>query len=168
MTWRRWLLAAGLAALGCYDPVHEDAVDALGPEEPGVKKGPLHRPGQPCTVCHGGDGPGSPTFSIAGTVFQGPDTDDPLVGGAVRVWDSAGQTIALGTNCAGNFYALEGDFEPTYPIWASVFYDGERVDMESPIFRASACASCHQPEPGPESPGRVFFADDGRTFPRCN
>src|SRR5450432_160855 len=44
------------ALVGCGDPVHDTAVSALGPEAPGVPKGPLHRPGQPCVLCHGPQG----------------------------------------------------------------------------------------------------------------
>ena len=54
-------------ALGaCVDETHELQVQALGGEAPGVPKGPLHRPGQPCLVCHGEAGPASPSSSSPG------------------------------------------------------------------------------------------------------
>jgi hypothetical protein len=63
-----WAFALGLAAVGCDDPVHDDAVTALGGEDPNVPIGALHRPGQPCLVCHGGSGPAALAFSVGGTV----------------------------------------------------------------------------------------------------
>src|SRR5207249_3431097 len=47
-----WLLAALGGAIACGDPVHDDAVAALGPEAPGVRPGPTPRPGQPGLTCH--------------------------------------------------------------------------------------------------------------------
>ena len=77
---RAWTLArlpVGLTLLATLaacdtDPVHSSAVDALGPEVAGVPKGPYHRAGQPCVTCHGGEGPASQQFVMAGTVFFGP------------------------------------------------------------------------------------------------
>ena len=61
------LLAAAVVA--CVDESHELQVQALGGEAPGVSPGPLHRPGQPCLVCHGEPGPASHKFVMAGTVY---------------------------------------------------------------------------------------------------
>ena len=52
------------------DPVDDMAVAALGDEVPNIPPGPYHRAGQPCSVCHGGQGPASTVFSMAGTVFN--------------------------------------------------------------------------------------------------
>ena len=62
-------LAAGVTLAACVDETHEEQVAALGGEAGGVSPGPLHRPGQPCLVCHGEAGPSSHTFVIAGTVY---------------------------------------------------------------------------------------------------
>ena len=51
------------------NPVHDNEVAALGPEDPSVPPGPDHRPGQPCLVCHGGSGPASAQFAVGGTVY---------------------------------------------------------------------------------------------------
>lgn len=77
---RVWLAsfagAAVVAAIaGCStDPVHDAEVAALGPEVPGMPKSlyEYHRAGQPCLVCHGGEGPAHTQFSFGGTVFAGP------------------------------------------------------------------------------------------------
>ena len=61
--------AALLVLLLSCDPVHDDAVSALGGETPGIPRGPLHRPGQPCLVCHDGASGDPAAFSMAGTVF---------------------------------------------------------------------------------------------------
>ena len=45
---------AALATTCTLDPVQSEAVADLGGEAPGVAPGPLHRPGQPCLVCHDG------------------------------------------------------------------------------------------------------------------
>lgn len=150
-------LLAPLIVAACFDPVHSDRVDALGPEAPGVRRGPLHRPGQPCTVCHGGDGPGSPTFAIAGTAYESRDSLGPLVGGVVWLVDEQGRSYGMSTNEAGNFWAGENDFTLSFPLFASVELEGEVVDMVTPIFRARSCAECHVDPPGPGSLGHVFL-----------
>ena len=71
-----WVLTAAIVA-SC-DPVHEQQKDALGGETPGVPKGPLHRPGQPCIVCHDGAFGDPPEFSIAGTIFVDGNDTTPL------------------------------------------------------------------------------------------
>ena len=96
------IVAAALAAAaaGCKDPVHDDAVSALPPEDPSVPPGPLHRPGQPCLVCHDGGGPGSLVFGTAGTIFQDQTDLTPLVAATVQLSDAtvcaAGQTCNAG------------------------------------------------------------------------
>ena len=156
----RWLVCGmlGLVAVSCRDPVHDDAVDALGPEAPDVEQGPLHRPGQPCTACHGGDGPGGPTFDLAGTVYAFPGAPNPLPGGIVRVVDGSGRSSAVQTNEVGTFYWLEGQLDLEFPIWASVEFCGRVVEMKTPIFRERSCANCHS-GPGPSSVEHVYFAE---------
>jgi hypothetical protein len=71
------LLPTLAAAVGCgnFDPFSDPILDAdkaaLGPEDPNVPEGPLHRAGQPCAVCHR-DGGEDPTFVFAGTVYRDP------------------------------------------------------------------------------------------------
>jgi hypothetical protein len=151
---------AGLLLAACFDPVHDDRVEALGPEVAGVKRGPLHRPGQPCTVCHGGEGPGSPTFAVAGTAFERQKSLAPLVGGVVRLVDTHSRQLGIFTNEAGNFYVQEDDFTLSFPLFASVELGDEAHQMQTPIFRAASCAECHADPPGRSSVGHVYvFAD---------
>jgi hypothetical protein len=67
------LLAASMvvaaAISSCADPVHDALVASLGPENPAVPQGQYHRAGQPCTACHGPEGPAKTQFSLAGTIF---------------------------------------------------------------------------------------------------
>jgi hypothetical protein len=145
--------------LGCFDPVHSDRVEALGPEVPGVPTGPFHRPGQPCTVCHGGKGPGSPTFDLAGTVFELKDQTAPAFGATVRLVDSQGSSYAAGTNEAGNFWIPESELALGFPIWVSVEFSGTSIEMKTPIFRARSCAECHGDPPGPSAVGHVYATE---------
>src|SRR5262245_59193898 len=100
------LLLAALAAwlVGCDDPLQERAVEALGPEPFDVPEGPLHRPGQPCVLCH--DGEDARAFSVAGTVYLTPDSDTPAAGASVGLVDAKGAGFVAITNCAGNFFVL--------------------------------------------------------------
>jgi hypothetical protein len=157
MTRRAALTMSAFLLGGCFDPVHDDRVGALGPEAPEVDTGPFHRPGQPCTVCHGGDGPGSPTFGIAGTVFENQRDLAPLIGATVWLVDAAGRTFGLGTNGAGNFWVVEENLALAFPLFASVELAGETVDMKTPIFRARSCAECHADPAGPGSVGHVYL-----------
>ncbi len=142
-------LAATLST-SCFDPVHADEVAALGDEVAGVRTGPTHRPGQPCLVCHGGKGPGSAEFEIAGTIYEYRDVPSGGVEGvAVRLTDVTGKVVQLTSNRAGNFY-LEKDRETLYyPL--TVELNDSRIttkpvgvkSMITPIGRNAGCAFCH-------------------------
>jgi hypothetical protein len=144
------------AAAGACDPVHSDAVAALGGEAPGVRHGPLHRPGQPCLLCHS-------DFSVAGTVFANAEDRQPAPGVVVTLTDSQGHTFAAPTNAAGNFYVSHDQFEPIYPMKAALEFGGTTVNMVADIGRNGACASCHFDPAGPASPGHVYAPADGVT-----
>ena len=100
-----WLGALTLvvAAAAC-DPVESDAIAALGGEAPGVRRGPLHRPGQPCLLCHDGAIGDPPAFSVAGTIYDDPVDLDGEDGVNVVVTDSLENTCTATTNEVGNFY----------------------------------------------------------------
>jgi hypothetical protein len=151
--------AASLAGLSCSDPVHDQEVAALGPEAPNVPQGPLHRPGQPCNVCHGGIGPANLRFSVAGTVYQYAVSPSPAANGAtVQLEDSTGSTWHSTTNAAGNFYVLQSDWAPTYPMTVpGVVYSGTTVTMSTLDNREGSCATCHTMTPGPGSAGQVYI-----------
>ena len=134
----------------CFNPVHSDEVAALGDEVSGVRTGPTHRPGQPCLVCHGGSGPASPEFEIAGTLYEYRDVPSGGVEGvAVRLTDVTGKVVQLTSNRAGNFY-LEKDRETLYYPLMVELNDSRITDapagvksMITTVGRNGGCAFCH-------------------------
>jgi hypothetical protein len=145
--------------VGCGDPVHDDAVAALGPEAPGVEKGPLHRPGQPCVLCHSEAG-GKQPFLLAGTVYVSADSRTPIDGVQVQVIDSLNHQFVTTTNCAGNFIVKPQDFTSDAPLWVSLRRDEVLRVMNTAIFREGSCAGCHFDPQGPASAGHVYLIDD--------
>ena len=166
-------VALGLVAACAPDPTHDNAVAALGPEASGVAPGPLHRAGQPCLVCHGGDGPGKPQFAIAGTAYQALGDPTPLQGAVVQAIDVNGVARSTTTNSAGNFYVESGSW-PTYPLHGiSVSYAGTEADMTATIGRDGSCATCHfegkgDAGRGATTPGHVYLVEDPASFPTDN
>lgn len=161
--WRIAALTASLMLMGCRNPVADERQAALGPEQPGVPHGPLHRPGQPCTLCHSASGGNRPEFSLAGTVYRGADSSEPLEGAVVQVIDSDGSVKNFTTNAVGTFYVTTGDWSPKFPLWTSIGYScGDpaatyvRIDMQTQIFRSSSCADCHLDPRGPSSAGHIY------------
>jgi hypothetical protein len=144
------LVSSALAALlggglGC-DPVHSNAIDALGDEAPGVRRGPTHRPGQPCLLCHDGK-PGDPgEFAVAGTVFVNPNDITPSNGASgadVLMTDASGAKYTATTNEVGNFFVTAGQWTPSYPMRVSITFNGKTIVMVSHIGRDGSCSSCH-------------------------
>jgi hypothetical protein len=162
-----------LLALGACDPVHDDAIAALGPEAPGVRRGPLHRPGQPCLLCHDGAIGDPQRFTVAGTVYQTLGQKIASVGASVVLTDANASSIELRTNGAGNFYTTPSQYDPTFPIQVAVQRPGgELVRMQTlvqgngTVEPNGGCAGCHFDPPGSKSPGRVCITlDDGGTPP---
>ncbi|MFT3764555.1 MAG: hypothetical protein QM820_03415 [Minicystis sp.] len=176
-----------LAALGagCADPTLDAAIAALPAEEASIRPGPMHRAGQPCTLCHSDAGGRRPAFAVAGTLYQKVDSDIPIEGATIHLTDATGATYDVTSNCAGNFYVEEQKWLPTFPLFVEITYsDGTsgggasgttyQATMKTKIGRDTACASCHTDPPGPTSPGRVFLTSDPNVpdFPRpaldCN
>jgi hypothetical protein len=166
------LLAAQTALCAC-DPVHDDAIAALGPEAPGVRRGPLHRPGQPCLLCHDGAIGDPQRFTVAGTVYQTPGGKVASVGASVVLVDAHAHSTTLQTNAAGNFYATPSQYDPTFPIQVTLRgQGGETVPMQTlvegngTVEPNGGCASCHFDPAGRNSPGHVCVTlDDGGTPP---
>ncbi len=163
---------AALASVAACDPVRADAINALGPEAPGVRRGPLHRPGQPCLYCHDGALGDPQRFTIAGTVFETPSATFAAAGVVVSLVDAKGSAIDLRTNAAGNFYTTPGQYDPTFPIQATIQAGSQVVRMQTliegngTVEPNGACATCHFDPAGPSSPGHVSMAlDDGGTPP---
>jgi hypothetical protein len=153
-----------LAGAGCDDPVHDAEIAALGPEAAGVPPGPLHRPGQPCLVCHDGEGPAELVFGTAGTVFQDATDPFPLVSGLVKLTDQNMNVTTLETNCAGNFFVEAVDWTPTMPVHVEVLYGSSNIDMLSHMGKETSCAQCHTGVTTPSSVLQVYLND---TPPPC-
>ncbi len=156
-----------LAVVSCADPVRSAEREALGPEDPNVPRGELHRPGQPCLVCHD-------DFYFAGTVYY-EDLTTPFQGATVTILDSNSTTFSATTNSAGNFIVRKSDnpTPPVFPIGTTTDDAGNQVigvtvvgtdstnqaQMVTHIGRDGACASCHQSSgPSTTSPGPVYLA----------
>ncbi|HEY1697753.1 MAG TPA: hypothetical protein VGG39_36585 [Polyangiaceae bacterium] len=148
--------AGSVGMLSCADAVHDQEVAALGPDV--GPRGPTHRPGQPCLVCHGGEGPAKEQFSVAGTVYEDQGGGDAAVGAVVLIEDVTGRTQTPSTNQAGNFYVASGDWAPNYPTSMTVTSADGTVQqfMLSHVNRDGSCASCHALTEGPASPGPVY------------
>jgi len=157
---RRLLLLFCLPLLvTCTDRVHDDAVEALGPEAPGVKEGPLHRPGQPCLTCHGGWGPGEPDCAAAGTIFKVRGEPEGFPGVTVELSDANGEIRRVVTNEVGNFWIPADQWTPTFPMFAKISApNGKSASMYTRIGRNAGCGECHlSPESSRKMPGVYFY-----------
>ena len=164
ITPRLLLLVSLLAApvpLACSDPVLDAQIAAL-PDD-GVRNGPTHRGGQPCTLCHSSHGGKTPVFSLAGTVYQKPAPSKiPVENAVVHVTDATGATMDLTSNCAGNFYIADTQWQPTFPLFVdlSLPSTGETIKMITKIGRDTACAQCHADPIGTDTVGHVYLTND--------
>lgn len=142
---RNALVASGaMLAWGCngYDPLPQEVIDSL-PAESGSPSA-LHRPGQPCLVCHSKYGEATPELAIGGTVFKIDAMTQaflPIAGVKVLINDSTGDSRIACTNQAGNFYIEKDKWAAlTYPI--KITAGSHR--MASIVGREGSCAACHQ------------------------
>ncbi len=138
------VLLAALLEASCFDPTHDQAVDALGPEVPGVPRGPTHRAGQRCLTCHGGSGPGEPEMAVGGTIYAVRGGTEALPGVTITLTDAKGAQKTAISNSVGNFYIFKTEWEPAFPLSVSLSYGDEHVEMKTPIGRDGACNSCHR------------------------
>jgi hypothetical protein len=143
----------------CRDPALEAAISALGPEASDTPVGPLHRPDQPCVLCHQIGGNAS-AFLVGGTVYYDETGSQPVANVEVALIDLSGRVHRTTTNCAGNFFVRDTEWVPRLPIWASLVAGEHSIHMESPIYREGSCAACHTKPAGPTSAGQVFLSDD--------
>jgi hypothetical protein len=162
----RLLFAAVAATLvDCsFDPVHDEAIADLGPEAPGVDRGPLHRAGQPCLVCHDGS-TASPAMSAGGTVYRVLGDATPLGGASVALSDARGTTFTAATNAAGNFYVTPSTWQPVYPVRVAVTFGGKTATMTTIVGRDGSCASCHADPKSRISAGPVYLVPVASLFP---
>lgn len=148
------LLAA--AALGSCDPYYDDQIAALGGDPPGVRKGPLHRPGQPCLLCHDGATGNPPAFSVAGTVYTNQNDLVPAVRATVTLTSANGAKWESQTNEAGNFYVSPTQYVPINPMSVVVTYGPDTAKMHGHVGRDGSCAACHIDPAGPASAGHIY------------
>jgi hypothetical protein len=149
---------------GCNDPVHDAQIAALGPEDPAVPVGPLHRPGQPCLACHDGNGPASLAFGTAGTVFQDAMDPTPMVSAIVQLTDAATNVTSAETNCAGNFFVELVDWTPVFPVHVQVIYGDMSSQMLSHFDRYTSCAQCHTGTVSSSSVGQIYLNADPMAY----
>ena len=104
-------------------PVHDQEVQALGPENPEIPPAQYHRAGQPCTVCHGPEGPAQTQFSIAGTIFGTPyieqQANDRLSAGNdanISMIDDFGQRRPAIEQLRRQLLGDPSAFNPAFPI----------------------------------------------------
>ena len=163
---RRVALAAlaSLLATCELDPVHDEAVADLGSEAPGVRPGPLHRPGQPCLVCHDG-AVANPAMSVGGTIYAAYGLSSPLAGASVTLTAENGSTYTATTNAAGNFYITARAWQPVYPLRVTVGLGALTAVMTTIIGRDGSCASCHVDPQSRISAGRVYLAPSASFLP---
>ena len=165
------LFLASVALVACnavedaLDPVHAQAVAALGGETYGLGHGPTHRPGQPCLTCHGGQGPGKPELSIGGTVYKTQAASEWLEGATVTLTDAEGTIRQLTTNQTGNVLVEKNAWTPVFPLRASVSFAGVSIDMLTHVGRTGSCADCHTDPAGRASAGHIYLVVDPADFP---
>jgi hypothetical protein len=155
------ILAAAVVVPSCSDPVHDQEVQALGPENPAIPKGEYHRAGQPCTVCHGPEGPAQTQFSVAGTIFWNPYQTGAVGANnaTVSLVDSLGSTFEIATNCVGNFWVSPSLYSPAFPMLASIGIQGQPTSsMFTQISRSGSCATCHADPPNYDAVGHVYLS----------
>jgi hypothetical protein len=165
------IASLALLAAGCANPVQDARIAQLGPEDPAVPQSDIHRPGQPCLLCHGPYKGAEPEMSVAGTIFayawdvNDPKADPiPIEGAIIHLTDSFGASPPESpkTNCAGNFYLTKSDWDPAFPLRVAVEYpvpgqtSTQRVSMGTRISRDGSCAGCHKGAPNQGSPGWVY------------
>jgi len=154
-------VALALFLTACLDPQHGDAVEDLGPEVAGIRTGPTHRAGQPCTTCHSGKGPGSPEFVAAGTIYASRINLVAMPGVTVVLTDANGSTETAVSNEVGNFYIESSRWSPTYPVHVELQSGAFTKQMKTRIGRNAGCGFCHQGTGDSSHSPAVFLKDIG-------
>lgn len=141
----RYAIAALMLLASCADPVREQQIDALGPEADGIAEGPLHRPGQPCLVCHSAGGPASDhPFALAGTLWPTSDARQGVANVKVLFTDVNNEKRSTTSNEAGNFFVTEGDWtDLAYPLITGIERGAAESPMMQTIDREGSCNFCH-------------------------
>ena len=128
--------------------------------EYGFATGPLMKPGDNCRACHGASSsayPEAPPWSVAGTVFEAPQSDVGAEGVTVVVRQADGKELETVTNAAGNFYFAQ-PIAPPYSV--SLVRGSASITMSVPP-PAGGCNACHARSPLAGAPGRLFVPGPG-------
>lgn len=136
------ILGAPALLIYCTDPVPDHLVKAQGDELDGYE-GEFHRPGQVCSACHVENGKSSVVFTVAGTIFAGPNKLTGVEAAEIQLTDSVGTQYIAKTNCVGNFFVKPEQWSPKFPILVRVRKGGTALLMKGPISREASCNACH-------------------------
>ncbi|MHB8420959.1 MAG: hypothetical protein ACYDCL_23050 [Myxococcales bacterium] len=171
------LLAGALAAASCADPAQ--GLSGAGPLDvvAGWSGSPLMTPGVDCMTCHAATASISclsppcrasyKPWTIAGTVYGDPaaPADAGVAGVEILVVDSAGKSLTLVSNAAGNFYTQEALTLPLTSLMVQNQTHRMVMNLQDPILPQNpdgteaigSCNLCHAPPPAINSPpGRLF------------
>ncbi len=75
--------------------------------------------------------------------------------------DSKNRVHKVATNCAGNFYVQEQDFQPVWPMKVTLAYGNlHSYTHQTWIYREGSCAGCHTDPATATSPGHVYVTND--------
>jgi hypothetical protein len=89
----------------------------------------------------------------------------PLAGATILLSDTFGRTFQTTTNAAGNFYVAANDWQPIYPMYATVAFGGVRAAMSTQVGRDGSCASCHVDPASRISAGHVYLVPTAALLP---
>jgi hypothetical protein len=113
-------------------------------------------PGGDCIDCHTREDEG-PSYTVAGTVFQGLDDETDCRGipaAVIEIIASDGSVaFSMTANAAGNFFSSRS-LAAVAPYTARVTYDGRTIEMGTPQ-TDGACNHCHTAVGIEGAPGRV-------------
>jgi hypothetical protein len=113
---------------------------------------PNHNVGQACLQCHDDNlSDGAPTFSIGGTLYDGPSGNNPVAGATIIVEDASGAVVKLSTAANGNFYAGGA---LTLPVHVKATQCPKTRTMQQQSVGDCNQGGCHGPG---DTQGRVFL-----------
>ncbi len=101
-----------------------------------------HNPGTACQMCHGA-GRGAPTFTLAGTLYDGVGSDVPVAGATIHIVDANGSDVSLTSAENGNFWSSQ---PIAFPITTYASGCPDRIEMITPVSESGAdcnAGGCH-------------------------
>jgi hypothetical protein len=95
--------------------------DALAVKRP-ASRPTLASAGQPCVLCHDGDGPGNMVPRVRRHGVSDAERPKGARRRRIHFRDACAGEYWTATNCAGNFFVADGDYRPTWPVFVRVEY----------------------------------------------